>query len=269
MNGKSNFLHNKHCICSFYRILKAEYIRTRYNTINKVRFPSLLNQLWTSDPMKTKTNIVKSFMKAGVFPYNPNAIDRSRILKSISSLNSICLNYVALMIDPRNNDETNDEEINQTNNISLINNVEILNDDIHLINNDIHLINNDTSTDNPVLSHQPVVSPFTSSVEAIAALEKILEDTSSTTNSDEDDEDEEYVPPKANLKSFNAVSPMKRNKSQSKTVLTTNGHSSVPSRQNKRRKTSSINIFDFDLSDEDGNTHSHITTPMIWFFSSR
>ncbi|CAF1550300.1 unnamed protein product, partial [Adineta ricciae] len=67
------------------KILKDEYKRTHDKTINKARFPTLLNQLWQTDAINRKTNLIKSFMRAGVFPLNKQAIDVSRILKSSTS----------------------------------------------------------------------------------------------------------------------------------------------------------------------------------------
>src|SRR5438094_599654 len=57
-----------------HRILKDEYTHTHFKSIGKAQFPSLLNRMWTSDPIGTKTNIVKSFMKAGIFPFNQKSI---------------------------------------------------------------------------------------------------------------------------------------------------------------------------------------------------
>ena len=59
--------------------------------MNKIKFPVLVKQLFETDAIKNKTNLVKSFLKAGIFPFNPNAIDRSHILQNnefIKSSNS-------------------------------------------------------------------------------------------------------------------------------------------------------------------------------------
>ena len=69
-----------------YRILKDEYTRTNFQNVGKAQFPSLLKQLWTNDPVGTKTNLIKSFMKAGIFPFKPNSIDRSRILNNKTNI---------------------------------------------------------------------------------------------------------------------------------------------------------------------------------------
>ena len=36
----------------------------------------------TLDPIRTRTNLVKSFIKAGIFPLNSNSIDRARISRN-------------------------------------------------------------------------------------------------------------------------------------------------------------------------------------------
>ena len=61
------------------RILKDEYARTNFKSVNKSRFSDLLNQLFETKAIKNKNNIIKSFMRAGVFPLNPKPIDHSRI----------------------------------------------------------------------------------------------------------------------------------------------------------------------------------------------
>ena len=130
-----------------------------------------------------KTNIIKGFTKAGVFPYNPNSIDRTRILKSNISINTFSLNFITYL------DKTSKN--NQINNSSSSNNSQTLNANSNLINNHPSIIN--------TVSSQPMAAPFTSSSEAVAALDQILQETISITRSEsnddvEGDEDEEYFP---------------------------------------------------------------------------
>jgi hypothetical protein len=68
------------------RILQDEYVRTKFKSINKTRFPQLLNQLFETEAIKNKNNIIKSFMRTGIFPLNPNSIDHSRILQNNESV---------------------------------------------------------------------------------------------------------------------------------------------------------------------------------------
>jgi len=68
------------------RILQDEYVRTKFKSINKTRFPQLLNQLFETEAIKNKNNIIKSFMRTGIFPLNPNSIDHSHILQNNESV---------------------------------------------------------------------------------------------------------------------------------------------------------------------------------------
>ena len=78
-------------------------MRTRFQNIGKDKFPSLLKQLWTSDPIGTKTNLVKSFMKAGIFPFNPDSINRSRIIKNNANVDT---HVSSITITPINDNQT-------------------------------------------------------------------------------------------------------------------------------------------------------------------
>ncbi|CAF1521897.1 unnamed protein product [Adineta steineri] len=71
------------------KVLKNEYKRTQDKNIGKAQFPTLLSELWKTDAIGQKTNLIKSFMRAGVFPLNKQAIDVSRIVKSATSSSSI------------------------------------------------------------------------------------------------------------------------------------------------------------------------------------
>ncbi|CAF1416242.1 unnamed protein product [Adineta ricciae] len=70
-------------------VLRKEYDRTQNKNINKNRFPALLSELWTTNAITGKINIVKSFITSGVFPLNRHAIDNSRILQSNASVNTL------------------------------------------------------------------------------------------------------------------------------------------------------------------------------------
>jgi hypothetical protein len=178
-------------------------------------------------------------MKADVLPFNPKNIDRSRILKnnaSIDSRSSTSPNFTA-----------NTSNNNQTNNSSSSNNLGTLNDNGHASNNHPPMIN-------PVSSSQPIVSSFTSSHEAIDALDRILEETKSNDSSGiEDDDNEEYFPPKSSFASSMAVSSTKQQKSQPKKPLAMKRYQSISTQPNKKRKTLASKIIGFDSSDRDGN----------------
>ncbi|CAF4115415.1 unnamed protein product, partial [Rotaria magnacalcarata] len=163
------------------KILKDEYSRTNFKNVGKPEFPSLLNQLWTNDPVGTKTNIIKSFMKAGVFPFNPNSIDRSRILKSKVDIDK---NQSTVPTDTANN------------------------------NNKVSRVQQSTT--------QAINNSFATSHQAIASLNRILEDTKSIGSSDEDphdqteddddnDDDDEYLPSKSNFHSPTSSSSNSQN----------------------------------------------------------
>ena len=73
--------------------MKEEYDRTRFQTIRKDRLPFLLNKLWANNPMQMKINLVKSFMATGIFPFNPNGIDRSKIIRTRANGNKYSSNF--------------------------------------------------------------------------------------------------------------------------------------------------------------------------------
>ncbi len=235
--------------------MKDEYIQTHFQTVGKGRFPSLLKQLWTNDPTAMKTNMVKSFMKAGVFPLNPNAIDRSKIIQ--------------------NNTNTSTPNVTTTS----------------ISNNQTATINNKSS--------QPTTnsSSFTSSHQAIAALNEILEKTKSNKNfvsedsnddqensvedevndeeddgeADEDedeDEGEEYLPSESNFtRSYSSSSSNgKQNTQSNKTITTENQHPFLLQQKKNRRNRKSSNIIGFNTSEEDSNCLCFITIVNNLFF---
>ena len=210
-----------------YRILKDEYTRTNFQNVGKAQFPSLLKQLWANDPVGTKTNLIKSFMKAGIFPFKPNSIDRSRIL----------------------NNKTNIDK-----NISSIATVTAN-------NNQASRIQSESST-------QPIINSFATSHEAIASLDRILEDTKSTCSdiealndrADNDDNEDEYLPSKLNFHtSKSTTSSNRQSKPQpDKTAVMKNDLPDLLPQEKKRKRKFST-IIGFDTSEEDGNILNFVT----------
>lgn len=156
-------------IVAFCRVLRNEYRQTRNQSIRKARFPSLLSQLWKTKAITNKTNIVKSFIKAGVFPLDPASVDRSRLLRNSPSSdtpptgdqNSVLANSLPVVVVPT-------------------------------ITASIPSLNGHRQSSNTITI--PVVDSFsfTTSHEAISALDTVLEHISSTT--DDDDGDDDYSP---------------------------------------------------------------------------
>jgi hypothetical protein len=221
-------------------------------------------QLWSVDALQIKTNIVKSFMKAGVFPFNPKSINRSRILKNNASVDSRSSISVTYSINTSNNNQTiNTSNNNQTTNPSSSNNLGTLNDNSHALNNYPPMTN-------VVSSSRPIVSSFTSSHEAIGALDQLIEETKSNDSSHvEDDDDEEYFPSKSSFASSITTSSTKKQKSQPTNSLAMKRHQSTSTQQNKKRKILASKIIGFDSSDEDGNADGCIDIVVKTNFSSR
>lgn len=227
----------------FRRILKAEYNRTNNKTILKAQFPSLLNQLWQTDAIKGKTNIIKSFMKAGVFPLNPNSINHSRLIQNSASNNNSTSNMhtdnaqTSGPSSPVNND-TSDED-NQ-------------------INENQPQINKVAS-----FSHHSYPS-FTTSRAAIDALDKVLENTLSNDGSnennqnddDDEDEDENYVPNRPINKSSIEILSSTRKPPSYKQSSNLNSH---------QVRSKSVS---FDTIDEDSNSDTFINSSDNLFLPS-
>lgn len=220
------------------RFLKGEYTRTKYKTIDKARFPSLLMELWSSDVMRIKTNIIKSFMKAGVFPLNPHAIDRSRILKGNKPLTAFPSTVANAASDVSN--------LNSTTNLSSLHNLTSLNDNSDVDENCGPVIN--AAPSSPLTFSAP-----TSSREAIAILDQVLEETISNPGDEGEDDDEEYIPPKTYSSSSKTILPAKKLNSERKKSSTIKENLFAPSDQNRRRQISSSKTIYFDSSDENGN----------------
>ncbi|CAF4189075.1 unnamed protein product, partial [Rotaria sordida] len=166
-------------------ILQDEYTRTKFKSINKTRFPQLLNQLFETEAIKNKNNIIKSFMRTGIFPLNPQSIDYSRILKNNESV-----------INSSNTTTTNTTNNNSMNNSSVpVNFVSS--------NNNHSNTDDDSSNINTFSSFNNAASSFASSQEAISTLDRVLQETIILNNSDDEidddnksdnDDDEDYVP---------------------------------------------------------------------------
>jgi hypothetical protein len=207
------------------RILKAEYTRTNNKVIGKARFPSLLMELWKTDPIKTKTNIVKSFIKAGVFPFNPNSIDKSRILKNCTSINTSSSNTFTNTSNASNHDQSIHPSASSS---------------CRTLDNNSHANNSHQPITNTISSPQLGISSFSSSHEAISALDRVLEETQSNESNDDDDSDEEYLPNKSISTSSTTLSSIEKEKSQSKILPAVENHQPLLARKGtKRRKKSS------------------------------
>jgi hypothetical protein len=239
-------------------------------------------QLWSVDALQIKTNIVKSFMKAGVFPFNPKSINRSRILKNNASVGSRSSISVTYSTNTSNNNQTintsnNNQTINTLNNnqtINTSNNNQTTNpsssNNLGTLNDNSHALNNYPPMTNVVSSSRPIVSSFTSSHEAIGALDQLIEETKSNDSSHvEDDDDEEYFPSKSSFASSITTSSTKKQKSQPTNSLAMKRHQSTSTQQNKKRKILASKIIGFDSSDEDGNADGCIDIVVKTNFSSR
>ncbi|CAF3356891.1 unnamed protein product [Rotaria socialis] len=193
-------------------------------TINKNRFPSLLKQLWQTEAIKAKTNIVKSFMKAGVFPLNSKSIDRSRVIKNVTSNKDSSANVL-----------TNN---NQTNGSSSVIVVEISDDDSFIDNNYPRMHSTTASS-------RPGFSSFASSRDAITALDQVLEDTisnNSSHNADDDTDEDKDCVPNQYINSFSIKMSSTKKQTPSDEGSSTNKHRQLPSKN-----------INFDSSDEDND----------------
>ncbi|CAF3877399.1 unnamed protein product [Rotaria sp. Silwood2] len=195
------------------KFLKDEYTRTNFRSITKAQFPSLLKQVWTSDPVGAKTNVVKSFMKAGIFPFNPNSIDRSRILKNNTNVDK-----------------------------------NITNTSINLPNDNQTSTFDSPSSPQPITSpfassHQAIAA-LDQILEETKLNTSYIEDLND--HVDNDDDDDEYLPSNSNLASSISTSSNQQNK-----IIASTSHQSVLSTQKKKRKRKFSTIIGFDTSEED------------------
>jgi hypothetical protein len=155
----------KSTLLVFRRVLKEEYNRTRNRVIGKAQFPTLLEKLWKTNAVE-KTNIVRSFMKAGVFPLNSKVIDRSRVLKSSDSTP---LSSDTHSIDPIGNSKKKT--------LTMINPKD--SNGSSSVDANAQVVNSSTS------AIRRAAPGFTSSRQALVYLDRVLEET--MCNDDEDD----------------------------------------------------------------------------------
>ncbi len=257
--------------------MRNEYTRTRNKDIGKARFPSLLNELWQTEAVKTRNNIVKSFMTAGVFPLNPNSINSSRILGN----NLYTTTSRSVTINTNNNQTNNSSSVtsfaNLNTNLNQINNNQANNSQTNnnqTNNNQINLSSSATSLANVNTNHNQINNnqtnnlssstssslqttfSFYSSRDAISALDQVLGDTMLNYDNEDDDDDEDYVPNKSARTSSSALSNGQRQSLEETSVITKDHQPILPRRNSKRKKRSS-NIIGIDTSDEEGNFDSY------------
>ena len=207
-------------------------MRTRYQVIGKARFPSLLSELWATNAIKVKNNIVKSFMKAGVFPFNSNSIDRSRILQSSASSTTTPLDLSSRA--------TSTDQASQTIRASGSAPVVADRDNVAADRSTVHAI-----------------SSFASSREAISALNDVLEQTKAFEDdgdSDSDtDDDRSLFRKRRDLPSSISPAANQKHSSRSAHSLAADKSEAARSRSNAKRKRTIARLVGFDTSDEDGN----------------
>ena len=225
------------------RILKDEYTRTNFKSVNKSRFPYLLNQLFETKAIKNKNNIVKSFMRAGVFPLNPKSIDHSRILQNNEFFAD-------------SSTTTNTTHNNSANNSSI---------PVNFVSSNNNYDDADTSSSNlnTFYSFNNATSSFASSQEAIFTLDRVLQesiilnnnDDESDDNSDEDDndDDKDYVPTRSISTSSKTVASIRKPTPKSKTLLKRKNHRLTSSRESNKGKKVTLDLSNFDFIDQDGN----------------
>jgi hypothetical protein len=222
--------------------LKDEYTRTHNKVIGKARFPSLLMQLWATDAIKTKTNVVKSFMKAGIFPLNRKSIDRSRIMKNSTA------NHNSSSTARTN---TSNTSFNSQTNLSTSNSFQML-------NNNSRIADNHQQMNIAVSSPPHIVSSFASSHDAISALDQVLKE--SALEDSDDDDDEDYIPNKSTSISLTTLTSKTKQQSRAKQTPTVKNQKLISPRRGGKRKKSIPKIIGINTSDEDGNLDSCIVS---------
>ncbi|CAF4627833.1 unnamed protein product [Rotaria sp. Silwood2] len=215
------------------KILKNEYRLTHNNTVGKVRFPALLSQLWATNAIKQKTNIVKSFMKTGIFPLNPTSIDWSKILQDKTSMDissstdatTTCFN----------------DQMNKSNSRSIFNISNVPDN-----NNDSSIT--DPSINNILIPTATITSDFDSSPQAISALDRVLDETTL----DNYDEDEDYLPNCSISTSMHTMTLSNNRQSRSKRKSTSQHQQSITLQPSYRSKKIRPKVIGIDTSDEEG-----------------
>ena len=222
-------------------ILKFEYNRTRNKTITKERFAPLLLKLWETNAVQAKTNAVKSFMKAGVFPLNPQSIDRSRILKSAASSGA------RSGTSPHtSSDGTLDAPVPDDRRIA-------------------HASGGSSATD-VVAASGPRADTLPSTSEAFDILDRVMRETDSIAISDDDSNDKDgdgdvddddvddtdYFPAESTSKPTPVVATQQRGRSKPTSSQLTTGQNAVRVRTTQRGKRKRTNVIGVDTSDEEG-----------------
>lgn len=178
--------------------------------------------------MKNKTNVIKSFMKAGIFPLNPNAIHRSRLINRSTSNNTSSSNI-----------QTNSDQ----------NHIQSSSDHVDTSNDGNDVTTDHRQVNNTTSSSHPQYSTFTTSRTAIDALDEVLESTVCNDDDDdgdddssEDSSDEEYM---MNQSTKNCSTKKKSRKRE------ISSDQESPNAK-KKGKVQSKNVT-FDTSDDEGS----------------
>lgn len=174
-------------------------------------------------------------MRAGVFPFDPDAIDRSRILTTTSFTKH-----------PSNAPISSSSSRQVESNVGSNHDASLLID------------RRTTNGDHPMYkrqSREQRVSGFTSSREAIEALDELLRTSeSSSDNDDDDDEDKDYVPTSLHAPSSVMMSSPKSQSSSTDKLTTVNSIESDPSGTSGKRKRETKTMVGFDTSDDEGSS---------------
>ncbi|CAF3192699.1 unnamed protein product, partial [Rotaria sp. Silwood2] len=222
-------------------ILKNEYQRTRNKTVGKSRFPALLSQLWKTDAITEKTNILKSFMKTGIFPLNPASIDWSKILQDTTTCVNVNISSPTVTATCFNN------EMNNSNDISA--------SDVSTASN-----NNHTDVTNPSINVSnttvTAISSFDSSIQAISVLDQVLNETILS----HDDEDEDYLPNRSTGTSIDTVTLSSNQQSCLQQSSTSQGQQPIKSRRSYRKRKTRPKIIGIDSLDEEDDTAANISS---------
>ncbi|CAF3166789.1 unnamed protein product [Rotaria sp. Silwood2] len=252
-------------------ILKIEYTKTKFKNIGKSQFPQLLNKLFETKAIKNKNNLIQSFKRTGIFPFDPSSVDVSRILKNNKSTPKSSTNtttFSTTTTTPSTTTTTSSTTTttpsttttNATNNDSINNSSTSVN--FIPTNNNHHYNDNDPFNVNmPRSSHNTDIVPsFASYRQVISTLEDVLQNSiiSYSNGSDDDnDDDEDYVPPKSILTPSITISSSKKTSQSENDQFTS-------SRKSDKRKKVSWDLSSTDSTDEDDAT-SNLSSPPYKF----
>jgi hypothetical protein len=232
-------------------ILKIEYTKTKFKNIGKSKFPQLLNKLFETEAIKNKNNLIQSFKRTGIFPFDPSSVDVSRILKNNkftakSSTNTTTSSTITTTSSTTTTTPST-TTANATNNDSINNSSTSVN--FIPTNNNHYRNDNDPSNVNmPRSSHNTDIIPsFASYRQAISTLDDVLQNSiisySSGSDDDNDDDDDDYVPPKSILTPSITISSSKKTSQSANDQLTS-------SRKSDKRKKVSWDFSSTDSTDE-------------------